>query len=191
MAARSSSVPLYKQPHAPEPWPNVPGMAPRPDLSLGRCTTMACPEWWTSRDPGEREAACHACSSCPVLAACREWSLTLPLSDHAIYGGLTQNGRIRERARRRKAAELASFPPEVAARLARLSPGFARDNAMKMRCDHGHLLSGDNVFIRKGPHGQPQRVCLECHRRIAREYIRKRRQREREAASQAQMSQVA
>ncbi len=59
----------------------------QPDLSAGKCSSpKAKPGWWTSRDQREREAAIWACRSCPVLAACREWSLSLPVTDMSVYG---------------------------------------------------------------------------------------------------------
>ncbi len=42
------------------------------------------------------------CKCCPVLAACREWSLSLPVTDTSVYGGMTANERAR--ARRERAA---------------------------------------------------------------------------------------
>jgi hypothetical protein len=71
-----------------------------PDFSRGRCATAPAHQrgWWTSGDPAEREAAVRACRTCPVLEACRSWSLYLPLSDSAIYAGLTshQRGKLRK-----------------------------------------------------------------------------------------------
>jgi Transcription factor WhiB/Transglycosylase-like domain len=135
MAARSSSVPLYKQ--RPAPQPHIASLPPRPpDFSLGSCASHPAPGWWSGKDLQERRAAKSVCASCPILDACREWSIGLPAADITIYGGLTQNDRVKERTRRRQ--------DELAARLAGLSPGFARDNAMKTECDHGHKLSGAN-----------------------------------------------
>jgi hypothetical protein len=66
-------------------------------------TDTLCPDWWA---PGagqpERKAARHVCHTCPLLLACREWSLSLPTTDTTIYGGLTTNERLR--AKRERAA---------------------------------------------------------------------------------------
>ena len=56
-----------------------------PDLAgLGtRCLPSPGPRFptstaWLSANPEIREAARHACQSCPALASCRTWALSLP-----------------------------------------------------------------------------------------------------------------
>lgn len=73
------------------------GVAPMPDLSRGYCATCNPDKrhLWTSGHPADLEAAAHMCNSvCPVLDACRAWSLTLPETDGAVYGGLVWSDRI-------------------------------------------------------------------------------------------------
>ena len=82
------------------PPPAIPQLPPAPDFSKGLCTTTppAQRAWWTSEIRDEREAAARMCQGCPVRPDCTQWSLALPLSDPAIYGGMSQ----RERTRRRR-----------------------------------------------------------------------------------------
>jgi WhiB family redox-sensing transcriptional regulator len=86
---------------SPSRWPPVTGLPPAPDFSKGLCTTVKPDQrrYWTSSDPGEREAAAHMCAGCPVREPCTQWSLALPVSDPAIYGGMSAD----ERRRRRRA----------------------------------------------------------------------------------------
>jgi hypothetical protein len=101
--------------------------SPTLDLRQGICATGALPaRYWTSGDRVAREAARLACSTCPVLAACASWSLSLPGTDAAIYGAMTVRERV---AHKREAARLSKAPP-----------GMARRNAAKTHCDHGHPL---------------------------------------------------
>jgi hypothetical protein len=67
----------------------------RPDFSRGRCVTAPPQQrgWWTSSLPAEREAAARTCLACPVLDACREYALTLPESDPAVYAGMSAHER--------------------------------------------------------------------------------------------------
>jgi hypothetical protein len=45
--------------------------------------------------------------------------------------------------------------------------GWARENAQKTHCKHGHPLSGDNIY----PSQLPARVCVTCNRnRAAKQY---------------------
>jgi transposase-like protein len=80
--------------------PHIPDLPPRPDFSRGLCTTAppAQRNWWVSSSTTEREAARHICRSCPVLQPCAEWSLSLPVADPCVYGGMLQW----ERQRRKK-----------------------------------------------------------------------------------------
>jgi hypothetical protein len=141
-----------------------------PDFSAGRCFFHPHSDWWTSDDRNERDLARRACLSCPLLAQCAEWSLSLPNSDAAIYGGMTSSERrVRKSERARTRAEAAA-----AARLAALSPA-ARRNAEKAECDHGHKLSGDNLVMLRGRSGW-QRGCRTCRRDRKRVYNRVARQ---------------
>jgi len=79
---------------------------PAPDLSDGLCV-IAPPHqrgYWTSRSQPERTAARRLCERCPVIAACREWSLTLPVTDTAVYGGMSHEQRLAARRERQVAA---------------------------------------------------------------------------------------
>ena len=70
---------------------------PVPDLRKGYCATCGPDkrDLWTSGHPADLKAARSMClAACPVLDACRAWSLTLPDTDGAIYGGLSHAGRI-------------------------------------------------------------------------------------------------
>ena len=84
---------------SPNRWPPVTGLPPAPDFSQGLCTTVkpAQRRYWTSSDPGEREAAAHMCAGCPVREPCADWSLALPASDPSVYAGLSQSERVRRR----------------------------------------------------------------------------------------------
>jgi hypothetical protein len=84
-----------------QPYRLSPLVKPTPDLSRGLCATAPRGQrgWWTSTDPDERRAAQRACLSCPVLAACAEWSLSLPATDPAVYGGMLQDERLARRRR--------------------------------------------------------------------------------------------
>jgi hypothetical protein len=50
-----------------------------------------CSSGPASATPAGREVAKRICGGCPVLAACREWSLGLPQEDPAVWGA----GRLR------------------------------------------------------------------------------------------------
>jgi hypothetical protein len=80
-------------------WPSFTNL-PRPaDFSRGLCTTVRAAQraFWTSSDPGEREAAAHMCAGCPVRGPCADWSLALPASDTSVYAGLSHAERIKRR----------------------------------------------------------------------------------------------
>jgi len=142
----------------------------QPDLSKGACTTGALPaDYWLSPILAQREAARLACLICPVLDACRAWSLHLPASDTAIYGGRTKAERLRLR---REAARISAVPP-----------GMARKNAAKTHCGSGHLLSGDNlIMVTDQRDGRAYRQCRTCRRDRKRISARLRTQRDRSAA---------
>ncbi len=79
-----------------------------PDLSLGICASEVA-DWWTSDDIYERRLAIQLCAMCPVREPCGDWSLNLPDSDAAIYGGLMTYQR-----RRLKKERQASTASQVA-----------------------------------------------------------------------------
>lgn len=79
------------------PGPRVPSLPDAPDFSAARCAT--CPpgqrHLWTSEDHADRLAARNLCRTCPVLAGCRTWALSLPAyADSAIYAGMTGAERL-------------------------------------------------------------------------------------------------
>lgn len=66
-----------------------------PDLSGGRCQPsprprFPPPEAWASDSPRMREAAVHACSTCPVLEPCLRWATSPGTPD-----GLRNDGAAR------------------------------------------------------------------------------------------------
>jgi hypothetical protein len=82
-----------------------------PALRAGLCTRHPQPHLWTSpASPAEREAAQHICGSCPALAECRAWSLSLRTLDDldVILGGLTADDRARIRRARQRALSRAT-----------------------------------------------------------------------------------
>jgi hypothetical protein len=83
-------------------FPHYRGIGHQPRaLQLGSCVGHGQPELWTDpQTPAQRATAARICASCPVLTACREWSLGLPQADLALWGGWTASDRERERIRR-------------------------------------------------------------------------------------------
>jgi hypothetical protein len=79
--------------------PVIPVLPPPPDWSRGLCTTVKASQrtWWTSEIRTEREAAALMCADCPVRPDCEQWSLSLPVSDPAIYAGMTPYERRKRR----------------------------------------------------------------------------------------------
>lgn len=72
----------------------------QPWLAEGACVGRL-PSLHTSDDPADRAEAVRVCEQdCPVLIQCQTWSLSLPQSDLAIYGGLNASGRARMRLAR-------------------------------------------------------------------------------------------
>jgi hypothetical protein len=77
-----------------------------PDLRDAACRRFFIPDMWASGDPEDREAARHVClTTCPVLEACRAWSLTLPLDVRGTIAGLGQSERQQIRRQQREAAK--------------------------------------------------------------------------------------
>jgi hypothetical protein len=74
-----------------------------PELAQGSCVGSVDPPpdaWAVSGHP-DREAAKNVCRfACPVQELCVEFSLSLPDSDTAIWGGTTSGDRVRLRAAR-------------------------------------------------------------------------------------------
>lgn len=104
------------QGHAPKPRladPDHPPPAiqplPRPpDWSRGTCAHVPPSQqsWWTSTDPILREAAAHICETCPILLPCAEFSLALPVTDNAIWAGMSQAERLRRKREERRLAAM-------------------------------------------------------------------------------------
>lgn len=67
------------------------------DFSKGLCTSVPASQatWWTSSETALREAARSICEVCPLLTGCAEWSLSLPVTDRAIYGAMSSIERLR------------------------------------------------------------------------------------------------
>jgi hypothetical protein len=86
----------------PEPrFPRYRGLPPAPRaLAEGACVGHERADAWTSAEPADRILAAVTCAGCHVLAACREWSLSLPDADQATYAGWGASDRERERLRR-------------------------------------------------------------------------------------------
>lgn len=156
-------------------------LPPAPDWNRASCARTGHPEWWsgvTTTDggrpgwsPGWIEAAAHVCSGCPVRESCREWSMHLPVSDTAVYAGLTRDQRAAERRLRRKAEALAQ----------RSAPG--QYNAAKTHCGTcGRPYSGDNLVMVRGKSGM-QRGCRACRTERKRIASRLARQARRQAAA--------
>ena len=85
---------------------SVPALPPPPDeLARGLCRSHREPGLWASRFPSERDRAYAVCWSCPVSAACLEWSLSLPsCGGHLIYAATTITERLALRRERRAAS---------------------------------------------------------------------------------------
>jgi hypothetical protein len=84
-------------------------------LRDGVCATHPQPHLWGSGDPGERLAAQRLCLSCPALAPCRAWALSLRTADDlvTVLGGQTPHERRlarRDRQRQLSAATAARLP---------------------------------------------------------------------------------
>jgi DNA-binding transcriptional MocR family regulator len=79
------------------PVPATPQLPARPELDGALCATVADPGLWTSPRQADRAAAIRVCERCPVLDACRAWSMSLPTTDSAIYAGMNASERIAAR----------------------------------------------------------------------------------------------
>jgi hypothetical protein len=76
--------------------PALPAFPPPPHFAKGLCTHVPASQatWWTSSEPALREAARSICEVCPILYQCAEWSLSLPVTDTAIYGAMSTHQRL-------------------------------------------------------------------------------------------------
>lgn len=57
-----------------------------------------------------------------------------------------------------------------------LGVGPTAVNARKVRCIHGHMLSGENMREKVRAGGRIERVCRECERKASRDHMRRVRQ---------------
>jgi hypothetical protein len=73
-------------------------------LADGLCTRHAERDLWTSHALGDRARAIAVCSACPVRVICQEWSVSLPPTDSAVYGGLWHVQRLAARRERSAAS---------------------------------------------------------------------------------------
>jgi hypothetical protein len=88
------------------PFPRIPSLPRPPDWSEGVCARVPASQqsWWTSSDPILREAAATLCTTCPILIPCAEFSLSLPVTDNAIWAGQSQVERLRRKHEQRQQA---------------------------------------------------------------------------------------
>lgn len=84
-----------RDPYAHHPPPII--ELPPFDFAKGLCTHVPASQasWWTSSETALREAARSICEVCPLLAGCADWSLSLPVTDTAIYGAMSSTERLR------------------------------------------------------------------------------------------------
>lgn len=90
------------------PFPQIQSLPRPPDWSRGICAHVPPSQqrWWTSTDPILREAAASLCLGCPILLPCAEFSLALPVTDNAIYAGMSQAERLRRKREERRLAAI-------------------------------------------------------------------------------------
>lgn len=121
--------------------PHTPVLPRQPDFSAGRCSSPGVnPDWWTSGDQGERQAAIFMCQSCPLREPCAEWSLSLPSTAAGIFGGMTASARIR--ARRERAAAASCQPGTPLA----LAGGIAWPSSAS---DHARTVVGGSCLVKE------------------------------------------
>lgn len=77
--------------------PTIQTLAKAPRWELGVCANVPLDKrgFWTSSDRAEREAAAHMCRGCAIFDACQEFSLSLPVTDFAVYAGQSATARLR------------------------------------------------------------------------------------------------
>ncbi len=87
--------------------PQIPDFPEPPDFSKGLCTHVPASQarWWTSSETALREAARSICEVCPLLIPCADWSLSLPVTDASIYGGMSQVQRLKAKRDRQAAMQ--------------------------------------------------------------------------------------
>jgi hypothetical protein len=81
--------------------------------------------YWTSEARDERSYAAILCQRCPVQPECATWSLALPITDTAVYAGLSAAERLRaKRAARDELAKqaLAGYRRMLARRIPAFRP---------------------------------------------------------------------
>jgi Transcription factor WhiB len=123
-----------------------------PDLSGGSCSRHPHPDWWSSHDQHEREAAMHVCEGCVMREPCASWAvMALPVTDQNVWGAMSGSQRVR--LKRGQAAAAQGQPW-----------GLAAINSAKTHCDKGHPLAGANLMTLTRPDGRTKRMCRTCHR---------------------------
>jgi len=137
---RCADAAAAAQGHAPKPrladpdhpFPQIQSLPPPPDWSRGTCAHVPASQqtWWTSSDPVLREAAAHLCSTCPILAECAQFSLALPVTDPAVYAGMSQAERLRRKREERRLAAMER--PSPTRRLRALAAGKLRVMALRI-----------------------------------------------------------
>jgi hypothetical protein len=90
-----AGMPLVLEAALTRRWPAIPDWPEPPDWSRARCATApaSIQGYWTSSDEAERGYARAICQRCPVREPCEQWSLALPYTDSAIYGGMSTHER--------------------------------------------------------------------------------------------------
>lgn len=87
------------------PCPPSPAAEPKPDLSFrvrGACGNRPDIDWFSDNQARIAEAK-KVCSTCPVLAQCRNYALAAG-DLCGVWGGLTEGERRRQRLRRARGA---------------------------------------------------------------------------------------
>lgn len=105
------------------------------------CGRHPDPDLWFRNSPIDREAARHICRACPVLAACREWGISVTSTTNAtgVLGGLTGLERLAERRRRRQAGPArpsAAETRDAALALVTGTPGLNRNAIIGQLAGH-------------------------------------------------------
>lgn len=69
------------------------------------------PRWPNGPRQLGRAQRAHLCETCPILAPCAEFSLSLPVTDNAVWAGQTQTERLRRKRDERRLAAGDKPPP--------------------------------------------------------------------------------
>ncbi|MFE3762305.1 WhiB family transcriptional regulator [Streptomyces sp. NPDC059104] len=157
------------------------------------CATA--PERWFSTSAKDRNAAVRACSSCPVLQACREYALaTRPA--YGVWGGLTARAlrpdAVLARPKRSSTVPVDCTSPTsyeqhlrrgetcescLAKRAAQVEQG-RRSRLAREHAEHGGSMTGYHAHVALG-----EQPCLLCRAANARRLAERRAaQRARSAA---------